>query len=155
MEKAQRKGPKKKSDFGNSPAFYEELAILNAQETIAELLESSQTTKTELASRLGQTKAHVTELLSEDRNLTLRSFGRVCFHLGAEIVFNTRPIGQIQYAPERYHTNLNISGSSWVKGSLWSAPEVIIHSGSGVWEVQMSGAQDSPPSETGDDVMAA
>ena len=85
--------PKSIETYKNDPQFYEELAILKAQEKISELMENSNTTRTKLATLLNQSKAHVTELLSDGRNLTLRSFARVCFHLNAEIDFQTYLIG--------------------------------------------------------------
>ncbi len=81
--------PKSFETFRDNPGFYEELAILKAQDTIAELMKNSGTTRTELAKALNQSKAHVTELLSDGRNLTLRTFARVCFHLNAEVDFRT------------------------------------------------------------------
>ncbi len=85
--------PKSTETFRNSPVFYEELAILKAQEKIAELMQNSNTTRTNLARSLNQSKAHVTELLSDGHNLTLRTFARVCFHLNMEVDFHTRIIG--------------------------------------------------------------
>ena len=78
---------KKEWDFENDPCFYEELALLEAQETIASLMKDKEVSKTELARRLGQSKSHITELLSEGRNLTLKTLGRICFFLGAELRF--------------------------------------------------------------------
>ena len=85
--------PKSTKDFKNDPIFYEELTILKAQEKIAELMKSNNISKTELAKSLNQSKAHITELLSDGRNLTLRTFSRICFHLNAEIDFQTYLIG--------------------------------------------------------------
>ena len=85
--------PKSFKTFRENPDFYEELTILKAQNTIAELMKNSGTTRTELAKSLNQSKAHVTELLSDGRNLTLRSFARVCFHLNTEVDFQTHTIG--------------------------------------------------------------
>ena len=90
--------PKSFETFRENPDFYEELAILKAQETIAELMKNSGTTRTELAKALNQSKAHVTELLSDGRNLTLRTFARVCFHLNAEVDFHAYKIGAIKPA---------------------------------------------------------
>ncbi len=85
--------PKSIEDFKDDPLFYEEVAVLSAQETIAELMQNSKTTRTQLAKLLNRSKAHVTGLLSNGRNLTLRTFARVCFHLGMEVDFKTRKIG--------------------------------------------------------------
>ena len=73
------------NDYKNDVNFYEELTVLMAQEKIAELMEIQQISKVKLAKLLNQSKAHVTKLLSEDHNLTLKTFGRVCFHLNASI----------------------------------------------------------------------
>lgn len=85
--------PKSIKSFKDDPLFYEELTILKAQETIAKLMKDSNVSKAKLAKSLKQSKAHVTELLSDGRNLTLRTFARVCFHLKAEIDFQTYLIG--------------------------------------------------------------
>ena len=85
--------PKSFETFRENPGFYEELTILKAQDTIAELMKNSGTTRTELAKALKQSKAHVTELLSDGHNLTLRTFARVCFHLNAEVDFRVSAVG--------------------------------------------------------------
>ena len=71
--------------YKKDPEFYEEWTLLSAQEKIAELMEKQNVSKSELAKRLSQSKAHVTNLLSGERNLTLKSFGRICFHLGVSV----------------------------------------------------------------------
>ena len=87
------KYPKTAKAFKRDPLFYEELTLLKAQEKIAELMKENNISKTELAALLNQSKAHVTELLSDGRNLTLKTFGRICFHLNAELDFQTYLIG--------------------------------------------------------------
>ena len=94
--------PKNIESFKDDPLFYEELTILKAQETIAELMKNSNTTKAELAKSLNQSKAHVTELLSDGRNLTLRTFARICFHLKSEIDFQTYLLGAKKTTAESY-----------------------------------------------------
>ena len=79
--------PKSFETFRENPDFYEELALLKAQEAIAKLMKNSGTTRTELAKALNQSKAHVTGLLSDGRNLTLRTFARICFYLKSELDF--------------------------------------------------------------------
>ena len=73
------------SDYENDVDFYEEFTVLVAQEKIAKLMEEQKISKTKLAKLLNQSKAHVTGLLSDGRNLTLKTFGRVCFYLNAKI----------------------------------------------------------------------
>ena len=93
--------------YKNDSSFYEELTLLKAQEKIAELMENNNVSKAELAKRLNQSKAHVTELLSEGRNLTLKTFARVCFHLNTEIDFKTYLIG------EKYSTKKLFIDDNW------------------------------------------
>ena len=103
--------PKSIETYKNDPQFYEELAILKAQEKIAELMKSSNTTRTKLATLLNQSKAHVTELLSDGRNLTLRTFARVCFHLNAEIDFHTYLIGS-KHSAKNITSDINFDNIS-------------------------------------------
>ena len=99
--------PKSTETYKKDPVFYEELAILKAQEKIAELMKNSNTTRTALAQSLKQSKAHVTELLSNGRNLTLRTFARVCFHLNVEIDFHTHIIGTKNYMTQYLFNDSN------------------------------------------------
>lgn len=92
MERRKMKTSSKKSKYyinldkyNEDSESHEEWAILLAQEKIAELMEQNKINKSELAKRLKQSKAHVTGLLSHGRNLTLRSFAKICFHLSANI----------------------------------------------------------------------
>ncbi len=93
-KRKERSYPGSVKKYKNDPEFYEELTLLKAQEKIAELMKNSNISKAELAGRLNQSKAHVTELLSEGRNLTLKTFARVCFYLNSEIDFQTYLIGE-------------------------------------------------------------
>ena len=72
-------------NYKNDEGFYEELTILLAQEKIAELMEKQKISKAKLAKSLNKSKAHVTQLLSDDHNLTLKTFGKLCFHLNTKI----------------------------------------------------------------------
>ena len=84
--------PKSFSNFKNNADFYEEIALLNAQETIAELMQERGIKKIDLAKSLNKSKSHITEMLSDGRNLTLRSFARICFYLNAELNFKVDKI---------------------------------------------------------------
>lgn len=102
------------NDYKNDVDFYEEFTVLVAQEKIAKLMEEQKISKAELAKKLNQSKAHITSLLSDGRNLTLKTFGRVCFHLNVKIedfemssiraVANQNIYGQIQ-------DNIDVSNS--------------------------------------------
>lgn len=75
-----------------TPEFYEEMLLLTAQELIAQLMSDQEVSKADLARALNKTKAHVTSLLSDGRNLTLKSLANVCYHLGAEVKLDTQPL---------------------------------------------------------------
>ena len=68
-----------------TPEFYEEMLLLNAQELIAQLMNERDVSKADLARSLKKSKAHITSLLDDGRNLTLKSLAKVCYHLGAEV----------------------------------------------------------------------
>ncbi len=65
----------------HSRAYLEEGLILETTEAICEALEKRQLSKADLASRLGTSKAHVTQLLNGGRNMTLRTFAGIAFAL--------------------------------------------------------------------------
>ncbi len=65
----------------NRRAFQEESLILEATEAILEAMEIRGVTKVALAEHLGSSKAHVSQLLSGSRNMTLRTFARIAFSL--------------------------------------------------------------------------
>lgn len=74
------------------PSYFEEMLLLSAQELIAELMEKREISKADLARKLKTSKAHVTALLGDGRNLTLKSLANVCYHLGAEVKLDYAPI---------------------------------------------------------------
>lgn len=51
---------------------------------IAEYMEDTGVSKAELARRLGSSRAFVTKVLAGDANMTLKTFSKVLFHLGAK-----------------------------------------------------------------------
>lgn len=73
-----------------TPEFYEEMLLLNAQELVAQLMQDRDVSKADLARKLKKTKAHITSLLSDGRNLTLKSLARICYHLGSEVKLATQ-----------------------------------------------------------------
>lgn len=83
--------------YKNSVEFQEELALLKAQELISELMIKKGVNQAELAKRLNQSRAHVSELLSGSRNLTLKTMGRIFFYLGEEVEFNCKERGESKY----------------------------------------------------------
>jgi transcriptional regulator with XRE-family HTH domain len=69
-----------------------ERLMLEATETIHGLLSEQGLNQAALAGRLGKSKSHVTQLLSGDRNLTLRTLAEVAFHLGVRVRLSVEPL---------------------------------------------------------------
>ncbi len=70
------------SSVVNRRMLRQEELILEMTETLSRMLEREKITKTELARRLGKTKAFVGQILSGDTNLTLRTIADVTDALG-------------------------------------------------------------------------
>jgi transcriptional regulator with XRE-family HTH domain len=70
----------------------EELAF-EATEKIAELMELTRVSKSELAKRTGKSKAYITQVLSGSRNMTVHTLAGLAFALGYKITFNATPVG--------------------------------------------------------------
>jgi transcriptional regulator with XRE-family HTH domain len=66
----------------NAKLVAQELLITEVTEAIWAAMEDAGITKTELATRMGATKGHVSQVLSGSRNMTLRTLSDVCFALG-------------------------------------------------------------------------
>ncbi len=109
-------------DFENDPSFYEELVLLEAQETIASLMAENNVSKTKLAERLGKPKSYVKEILSEGRGLTLKNFGRICFFLGAKLSFASYPIEE---PANSWQFPENLPRSHMKTRGSWKAPSSI------------------------------
>jgi len=75
------KGKKhKEADFERLVA--QESLILEATEEICRILETENISRSELARRLGKSKAFVTQVLSGERNMTLNTAADLAFALG-------------------------------------------------------------------------
>lgn len=59
----------------------EEAFILEVTEKLLEAMEKQQINQNELASRLGKSRAFVSQLLNGSRNMTLRTLADICFAL--------------------------------------------------------------------------
>jgi len=80
----------------------EELAF-EATELIAELMEKKHVSKTELAQRIGKSKAYVTQVLSGSRNITDSYAAGLTFALGHKIRLAAAPLAKAPVA-EQYRT---------------------------------------------------
>jgi transcriptional regulator with XRE-family HTH domain len=81
----------KKSDYERLVA--QETLILEATELIVELLERHSISRQDLARKLGKSKGFVTQLLSGERNMTLRTLADLGYVLGQRIELNPHPLG--------------------------------------------------------------
>lgn len=65
----------------------EERLILDATELVCELMEAEGVNQTELARRLQVSKPSISQMLSGDNNLTLRSMANIAAALGYQLHF--------------------------------------------------------------------
>lgn len=72
----------------------EETLILETTETIVELLEQQHVTRQELATRLGKSKGFVSQLLSGERNMTLRTLADLGYVLGQRFALSAHAYGE-------------------------------------------------------------
>jgi transcriptional regulator with XRE-family HTH domain len=72
--------------------FEEELAVGEAIDTLAALLQSQGLSQTELAKRLGVSRSRVSQILSGAENLTLRSLGALGWALGVRFEVAPTPM---------------------------------------------------------------
>ncbi|MBP2412278.1 transcriptional regulator with XRE-family HTH domain [Arthrobacter stackebrandtii] len=70
---------------GYAVAYAEEAAMVDASELIANALERSAMTKSELARALNVSKSEVTARLAGERNITVRSLAKTLHVLGAKL----------------------------------------------------------------------
>ncbi|MET3635680.1 helix-turn-helix domain-containing protein [Curtobacterium oceanosedimentum] len=82
--------PKYDPDF--AATYAEEAAMVDASEALAELLEQSGMTRTELAKALSVSKGEITERLRGERNITVRKLAATMFALGHRLVIASSPI---------------------------------------------------------------
>jgi len=83
--------------FGNESeafevVFAEEAAMIDASELIAEALERSGMTRTELAERLQVSKSEITARLAGERNITVRNLARTLYVLGVNLELHIAPL---------------------------------------------------------------
>lgn len=64
--------------------YARESLIYNVTEDLLVILEDKGVSKSELARRLGKSRAYVTQVLSGSSNMTLGSLSDFCFALGVE-----------------------------------------------------------------------
>jgi len=65
----------------------QERALIEAAEVIARALKQENVKRSELAKRMGLTKAAITQILSGERNLTVKTLSDALFELGYRVTF--------------------------------------------------------------------
>ncbi len=77
----------------------EEELILDVTELLSSALEEKRMTKSELAEKLGKTKGFVTQVLSGNRNLTLRTIADIADALGFRVRVRRESSPEVRHAP--------------------------------------------------------
>lgn len=72
--------------------YEQERAILEVTELICKLMERRNVSKSELARRIGKSKAYVTQLLDGRTNMTLRTISDVLFALDSSLRFREQSL---------------------------------------------------------------
>jgi len=72
--------------------FAMEGLVTDAAELVARLMAEAGVSKAELARRLGTSRAHVTQLLGGETNMTVRTLAELAFALGAEVKLDARSV---------------------------------------------------------------
>jgi transcriptional regulator with XRE-family HTH domain len=70
----------------------EETLIFEATELLSELIEAEEINRKELATRLGRSKGFVTQILSGERNMTLRTLADFAFALEHRVKVEASPL---------------------------------------------------------------
>lgn len=82
---------KKLEGFREDSDYYAEELILDLTEQIISTMKKLNLNRTELASRLGVSKAHVTKLLNGNTNITLKTMAALARSLGCDVAIDLCP----------------------------------------------------------------
>ncbi len=63
----------------------QESLIFDVTEDVLIAMEDAGISQQELARKMGKSRSHISQLLSGERNMTLRTLASLCYELGAEI----------------------------------------------------------------------
>lgn len=86
--------PKRSQKTDYERLVVQETLILDATETIVELLERTGVSRQELATRLGKSKGFISQLLSGERNMTLRTLADLAYVLGYRVSLATNELAE-------------------------------------------------------------
>jgi antitoxin component HigA of HigAB toxin-antitoxin module len=107
----------------NEELFRQEELILEATELIARMMNQNGVSKTELAAKLGKSKAYVTQCLSGEQNLTLRTLSDLFGALGYRMQVGAEALDGC--GAKSMHRLYPIGGWSFEQSSLSHAGNVI------------------------------
>ncbi|MDQ6653873.1 MAG: helix-turn-helix domain-containing protein [Acidobacteriota bacterium] len=121
--------------------FEQESLAFEATELISSLMEEQKIKKSDLAKRIGKSKAYVTQLLSGTRNMTLHTFADLVFALGHKVEFNVAPQNEVATGliVHRYHVSGINSFHQPKLASHWKSPKPLLVEGQKLDWVPMPG----------------
>jgi transcriptional regulator with XRE-family HTH domain len=79
--------------------YEEERLVLEANEALLEAMEETQISRAQLADFIGASRAHVSQLLSGTRNLTLRTLARLACALGKQVDIRLTALEDMGFQP--------------------------------------------------------
>jgi transcriptional regulator with XRE-family HTH domain len=85
------------SDLENRRLFEREVLALEASELVIALMKAQNVSKSELASILGTSRAHISQLLNGSRNMTLVTLADLAHALGQRIKIESQPLNQTKH----------------------------------------------------------
>jgi antitoxin component HigA of HigAB toxin-antitoxin module len=81
-------------DAGRHRIFEQESLAIEATELICTLMKERKMQKSDLAQRIGKSKAYVTQVLSGSRNMTLHTFADLAFALGHKVELHSSSLSK-------------------------------------------------------------
>jgi transcriptional regulator with XRE-family HTH domain len=91
------------SDAKRRRLYERESLAFEAAELISELMEKQNVSKSELATRIGASKSHITQVLSGSRNMTVYTLADLAFALGHKVGIESIPLDAVICPAERSH----------------------------------------------------
>lgn len=101
----------------NKRVCAQEDLIINTTEDLLLAMESAHVTKSDLAGLLGKSRPSITQMLSGERNMTLRTLADICFALGL------KPSVVLRDAITSSRVNGVDDGLGWALADFQSIPE--------------------------------
>lgn len=99
-------------DAGTDPDFLYEQLLIDVNECILAAMEREGVRRSDLANRLGTSRAYVTKLLSGPENLTLRTLVRLAHVLGSRVEFSLAPLEAPRTSNPRKQLDVDMSPSA-------------------------------------------